>query len=202
MSTLLPALWDTPVSRKIASDIASVNGVFCGPAAVVWIAATWNAFHQRPYDYKSKLKDKVLFGDGPRPFRMNLPGFQGSLNSLLEKETEYELGLSPETYFTCGSIHRLVAEHQMPVIIRLPAPKLMDGLHYVTAYKSEKMWSATGKELVQLYWQDNGLFGSEKSDAGLSKSGWRHNYEMFLWGARRVIGNPDRQIAHGHTSAS
>jgi hypothetical protein len=184
----LPGAWDSPTSKKIAGDISSIAGLYCGPAAVGWIAAIWNNLQGRSYDYKGRLKDKALFPDGPRPFSIKLPGFQKSLNDLLMRETNNELKLSTETYYRHKSIDNILSKDDMPVIIRMLALKPAEGLHYVTAYKSETHVRNAANDQIQFYLQDNGVYGSNAANAGLSKlrlSDTRAN--IFLWGAKRVV---------------
>lgn len=180
--------WDTPVSKQIAADISSMAGLYCGPATVVWIAAVWNNLQGRSYDYKARLKDRKLFADGPRAFHLNLPAFQKNLNDLLLAETDHELKLSREIYFNYRSIYEIVATYNMPVIIRMPAPKFKDGLHYLTVYKAEMNENSKHRDQIQFYWQDNGVYGDNAASSGLSKSGWRSVRSNFLfWGASRVV---------------
>lgn len=189
MSLALADLWDTPISKRIAGDISSISGLYCGPAAVVWIAAVWNQQQGRTYDYKTRLKDKKLFSDGPRPFRVDLPGFQKNLSNLLLRETNYELKLSPEVYFKYGSIHFALRKSNMPVIVRILAPRLIHGLHYVTVYKSE---TRDHDNMIQFYWQDNGLYGNNPTNSGFSESGWRNvKTNFFFWGGSGVVGNEE-----------
>lgn len=185
MSLALADLWDTPISKKIAGEISMVSGLYCGPAAIVWIAAVWNFQHGRHYDYKARLKDKNLFPDGPRPFHLDLPGFQKNLSSLLLRETHHELKLSPEVYFKYSSIHNSLRKSNMPVIVRMLAPRLIHGLHYVTVYKSE---TRDTDNMIQFSWQDNGLYGNDPKDSGFSKSGWS-SVNFFFWGASGVVRN-------------
>ncbi|MBA4058745.1 MAG: hypothetical protein C0490_28770 [Marivirga sp.] len=185
MSLALAELWDTPLSKQIAGEISSISGLYCGPAAVVWIAAVWNNMQGRSYDYKLRVKDKKLFPDGPRPFHIDLPGFQRNLNDLLSQETNHELKLSAEICFKYRSIHNMLLNSTMPVIVRMLAPRLIDGLHYVTVFKSE---TSDRDGLIQFYWQDNGLYGSNAANSGLSKSNWKNaNSNFFLWGASGVV---------------
>lgn len=185
MSLALADLWDTPISKKIAGEISMVPGLYCGPAAVVWIAAVWNYQQGRPYDYKARLKEKKLFADGPRPFRVDLPGFQKNLSSLLLRETDRELRLSREVYFKYNRVHEALQKSKMPVIVRMLAPRLIHGLHYVTVYKSETRES---DHTIQFYWQDNGLYGNTPKNSGFSESGWRNvDTNFFFWGGMGVV---------------
>jgi len=188
MNLASAGLWDTPIAKQIARDISSISGLYCGPAAIVWIAAVWNHHHELRYDYKARLKDKKLFPDGPRPFHHNLPWFQQNLNDLLEQETASGLRLSRATRFKYQTIHNEIATYGMPVIVRMLAPKAIDGLHYVAAYKSEIKDNIGNGALIQFHWQDNGLYGSNSDNFGLSKSGWRNvESNFFWWGACRVV---------------
>ena len=64
--------WCTDSARAMASQISSINGLYCGPTVVGWIAAVWNIdVKHRPYDYMTRLPDKKLFPDGPRAFKSN-----------------------------------------------------------------------------------------------------------------------------------
>lgn len=182
-------VWDSPMAKEIAREISSLGGLYCGPASVGWIAAVWNQQKGRRYDYVKRLKDKQLFPDGPRPFRFYVPGFQTTLSELLRRETNNELQLSTETYYRYGTIHASLRQFQMPIILRLLAPKLMDGLHYVTLYKSEKQSTSPHKDRIQLYWQDNGMSTNyHERNPGLNKADWISiGSPVPLWGAKQVI---------------
>lgn len=181
--------WDSSVAKEIAQEISSLPGLYCGPAAVGWIAAVWNHYKGRPYDYRNRLKNKNLFSDGPRPFTFHLPGFQTSLNELLLRETKHELQLSNETYYRHSTMHGSLWQFEMPIILRLLAPKLKDGLHYVTVYKSEKQRTSSSQERIQLYWQDNGLFTNrDEGNSGLTRTEWSTiRLQKFVLGAKRVM---------------
>lgn len=184
----MAAIWDTSVSKQIAADISSMPDLYCGPATVVWIAAVWNNLQGRSYDYKARLKDRKLFADGPRAFHLKLPAFQKNLNDLLVAETNHELKLSPEIYFKYRSIYEVVETYNLPVIVRMPARKFKNGLHYLTIYKVEVNKNSERRDQIQFYWQDNGVYGDNPASSGLSKSGWgdvRSNF--FFWGACRVV---------------
>ena len=175
--------WDSPEANEMAREISSISGLYCGPAAVGWIAAVWNERKGRRYDYMSRLKDKSLFPDGPIPFRLRLPGINLSLSKLMQRETNHELQLSNETYYRYNTIHDSLRQFEMPVIIRTVAPKLRDGLHYVTLYKSERSLSNNGAKIIKLYQQDNGLtVNHNQTDA--YRTGWTSG---FVSGAKRVV---------------
>lgn len=181
--------WNTTQAFEIARKISSIPSLYCGPAAVGWIAAVWNISKGRPYDCVPRLMDKNLFPDGPRPFHQDLPGFQMNLSDLLKRETHNELKLSREIYHRSGSIYEAMEKHEMPIIIRMLSPRITDGLHYVTLYKSEKHHEQRKPDSVQFYWQDNGPHGNKKGlRAGLSRTDWKNaGLNMFFWGAKRVV---------------
>lgn len=104
MSWALANEWNSPIAKEIARDISTISGLYCGPAAVGWIAAVWNNSKGRTYEYKKRLKDKDLFPDGPRPFHTDLPGFQTNLSDTLRRETNNELRLAREIYFRYGTL--------------------------------------------------------------------------------------------------
>lgn len=188
MSWAISHEWDTRRAREIAGAISSIPSLYCGPAAVGWIAAVWNDLKGRPYDFSKRLRDKDLFQDGPRPFRGYIPGFQLSLSDTLKRETNGELALSAETFFSYRAVHETIETFNMPVMIRMPAPRLRDVLHYVTLYRSELRHDAGQIDCVQFYWQDNGLYGGPANKTGLNNTGWRSaGYNFFLWGAKRVV---------------
>ena len=167
-----------------ARQISSLSSVYCGPAAAGWIAAVWNQAKGRPYDL-GRLKDKKLFPDGPRMFHGRIPGFQLSLDDLLQRETQGELKLAHETYFRVDTIHHLLKDHELPVIIRLQGRNLKNGLHYMAVYRSDMNEEGEKRNNLQLYSQDNGLFGVGNS--GLSKVTFENRSHVFVWGAKRVI---------------
>jgi hypothetical protein len=189
MGWALAGRWNSPIAKEIAREISTISGLYCGPAAVGWIAAVWNNSQGQPYDYMTRLKDKGLFPNGPRPFHVDLPGFQTNLSDTLRRETNSELKLASEKLYRYGTIHHAMEQHEMPIIVRMPASKLIDGLHYVTLYSSERCQEQGGSDEIQFYWQDNGLYkGSEGVTTGLSKTAWRRvGMNMFFWGATRVV---------------
>jgi len=189
MSWALAIEWNSPVAKEIARDISTISGLYCGPAAVGWVAAVWNTSMGRPYEYKKRLKDKGLFPDGPRPFHPDLPGFQTNLSDMLRRETNNEIKLAGEIYYRYSAIHDAMKKYEMPIIIRMLAPELKDGLHYATLYKSEKHHELHKLDQIQFYWQDNGLYKSNDGvGAGLSKTNWRNTgFGFFFWGAKRVV---------------
>ena len=189
MGWALAGRWNSPIAKEIAREISTISGLYCGPAAVGWIAAVWNNSQGRPYEYMRRLKDKGLFPNGPRPFRLDLPGFQTNLSDTLRRETNNELKLAGELYFRYGAIHNALEKYEMPIIIRMLAPKLIDGLHYVTLYKSEKQPEQHMRDRIQFYWQDNGLYESNNGvDAGLTKTDWKkERLKLLFWGAKRVV---------------
>lgn len=150
-------VWNSSFAKDIAREISALSGVYCGPATVGWIAAVWNFEKGIPYDYRTRLKDKDLFPDGPRAFRTNVPGFRLNLSDLLRRETQNELQLSQESYYSYSAIHESLIRFEMPVVVRMSAPKFFDGLHYVTVYQSEQKLFGADDLRIQMYWQDNGL---------------------------------------------
>jgi len=189
MSWAAAAEWNTRESVEIAFNISSLSSVYCGPASIVWIAAVWNQQKGRPYRYLDRLKDKSLFPDGPRLFHGIVPGFERSLNYLLIRETQGELRIASDIYFTHTAIHDALIENKMPMIVRMKAPKFRDGLHYVTLYKSEKSDAADESGQLKFHWQDNGLYGGESSH-GISASSWKSaRGSFFFWGAKRIMVN-------------
>jgi len=184
VTSALAAKWNSAFAFDAARQISSVSSVYCGPAAVGWIAAVWNQAKGLQYDFKTRLKDKNLFPDGPRLFHGRIPGFQLSLNDLILRETAGELRLADEFYFSIDSIHRLLKGDDLPVIIRLKGSNLRNGLHYVVAYKSEI--SERGEQkTIRLFSQDNGLLGVGNS--GLHTATYHNTSHLFIWGAKRVV---------------
>jgi hypothetical protein len=149
----------------------------------------WNSRKGRPYDYVTRLMDKTLFPDGPSPFSLNLPGFEKSLSELLRRETNNELQLSNETYFRYSTLHDSLRQFEMPIIVRMLAPKLQDGLHYATLYKSERREWYDGSDKLRLYWQDNGLTtDAHQRNSGLSvKESATTGFQSIVLGARRIV---------------
>jgi hypothetical protein len=182
--TALPAKWNSAFAIDAARQISSMSSVYCGPATAGWIAAVWSQSKGRQYDL-GRLNDKKLFLDGPRMFHGRIPGFQLSLDDLLVRETHGELKLAHETYFRVDTIHRLLQDHELPVIIRLQGRNLKNGLHYMVAYRSDMHEVGEKKKNLQLYSQDNGLFGVGNS--GLSKVTFENMSHVFVWGAKRVV---------------
>lgn len=182
--------WDTDRAKSIAQEIADVGG-YCGPAVVAWIAAVWNLDKGRSYDYTTRLKDKSLFPNGPRNFFRggDIPKWQTSLNAILKRETHDDLQLSDDTYYRYGTIHDELEDHDMPIIIRMKGRAFVDQLHYVTLYKSEKNVRDWKTDLIQFYWQDNGVYGrDDKGNSGLYKDNWRNvGTGFFTFGAKRVV---------------
>jgi hypothetical protein len=182
--SVLAAKWNSAFAIDAARQISSMSSVYCGPATAAWIAAVWNQSKGRTYDL-GRLKDKKLFPDGPRMFHGRIPGFQLSLDDLLLRETQGELKLAHEIYFRVDTIHCLLEDHKLPVIIRLKGPNIKNGLHYVVAYRSDMHEESQKKKNLQLYSQDNGLFGVGNS--GLSKVTLQSASHLFMWGSKRVI---------------
>jgi len=178
--------WSTPFAADVAKQIASLYGIYCGPAAVVWIAAIWNEANQRPYEFLKRLKSKSLFSNGPRAFHNNIPGFETNLSDLLRRETNNELELESGLYFNTKSIYTQLEQKRMPFIIRIPTRSIKDGLHYVTLYQARL--DASAGERFQFYWQDNGVYkSSEKIGPGLSRSNKPRSHDSFFpWGACQV----------------
>lgn len=186
MSTVEAGKWNSPFAFEAARRISSIPSLYCGPASVAWIASVWNESKGRKYDFSKRLSDKALFPDGPRAFHGRLPGFQLSLNDLLLRETNGELKLSRETYFSSRSIHNVLSEYQLPVILRIRGRKLKDGLHYITLYKSE-VSTIKESESIEFRWQDNGLLGVHHGVATGNGSTIRKPSHKFIWGAKRVV---------------
>ena len=180
--------WDTPSSKKYARDIANIDGLYCGPAAVGWIAAVWNIdVKGRPYDYISRLNSKRLFPDGPRKLFGKPRGFQRSLNDILRRETKGELGLSKTIYHKYGAIHRQLDKWHRPLIICMYPDK--PTLHYVSLYKSNKKIRRWKFDKMKFFWQDNGLYGRKnKGNPGLYGTGYRNvGHSIFTFGAARIL---------------
>jgi hypothetical protein len=175
--------WNSDFAFDAARRISSITSLYCGPASAAWIAAIWNQSKGRQYDL-SRLKDKNLFPDGPRLFHGRIPGFQLGLNGLLQRETAGELRLADEFYFRIDSIHLLLKEYDLPVIIRAIGPNLRNGLHYVVAYRSE-ISDRGEQKTIQLFSQDNGLLGVGNS--GLHTATYHNTSHLFMWGAKRVV---------------
>jgi len=189
MSTSIANLWNTEYSKDAARKIASISGLYCGPAVVGWIAAVWNHHKGRPYDYMARLRDKHLFPDGPRDFtgKSDLPEFQNSLKSILLRETHNELTFDSDTYRRYGELHGKLEEYDMPIVIRMKAKHFTNGLHYVTLYKSEKKERDWKEDQIQFYWQDNGFYGNDGGNPGLHQTDWRNvGQHIFFWGAKQV----------------
>ena len=176
-------LWNAEGALALARRVERIQGLYCGPAAVAWIAAVWNAQKSRSYDVAKRLCDKTLFPDGPRSFNHTPPAFQLDLNRVLLRETQGELTLSAKRYHRYDIIHRMIKSTGMPFIVRIPTASLRDGLHYVTLFKMV----ASGTT-YRCYWQDNGVFRSDESmQAGISvsvRSSVRAPF--FFWGAKQV----------------
>ncbi|MBI2430338.1 MAG: hypothetical protein HYV29_16370 [Ignavibacteriales bacterium] len=195
MSWAIANMWEEERAKDIARDIANIPGIYCGPAAIVWIAAVWNLDKGKTYDYKNRIRDKNLFPDGPRAFKSNsdLPGisvYQSSLNEILKRETDDELHLSDDSYYRYGTIHDELEAHDMPIIIRMMSGGFLDGLHYVTLYKSEKDRRIVRPDRIQFYWQDNGVYGKRNGgNPGLYKDPWRNIglTGSFKFGSKRVV---------------
>ena len=184
MIPVLGAKWNSAFAIEAARQISSMSSVYCGPATAGWIAAVWNQSKGRPYDL-GRLKDKKLFPDGPRMFHGRIPGFELSLNDLLQRETNGELKLAHEFFFRVDAIHRLLEERGLPVIIRVKGPNVRNGLHYLVAYRSELHEEGRIQHVLRLYSQDNGLFGMGNS--GLSNVTYNNLSHLFVWGAKRVM---------------
>lgn len=177
-------LWNSEHAKSIARRIAQLGNVYCGPAAVAWIAAVWNAHAGVTYNFMERLRDKKLFPDGPRSLSHRVPGFQLNMDALLQRETQGYLRLSSERYFTYKDIHRLIGSAEMPFIVRVPTSSIRHGLHYVTLFKS-----IATDTTFRCYWQDNGVFRSdEEMEEGISVSVRSlRRTPFFFWGARQVV---------------
>ncbi len=182
-------VWNSSFAKDIAREISIVPGLYCGPATVGWIAAIWNFQNGRPYDYRTRLKHKELFPDGPRAFHTKVPGFKLNLSDLLRRETQNELQLSHESYYHYSTIHDLLLRNEMPVIVRMSAPTLAGGLHYVTVFQSE--WKLFGADdpRIQMYWQDNGLRTNHyENNPALTRTKWtKAGLRAFVLGAKQVV---------------
>lgn len=180
--------WCTSSAGRYASDIAQINKLYCGPTVVGWIAAVWNIdVKNRSYDYLKRLSDKKLFPNGPRKFFGKPPGFERSLNDILQRETNGELKFSTSMLHKYGSIHEELERRDMPIVICMYPDSI--SLHYVTLYKAQKKVKSLALDRVQFYWQDNGLYGSlNDGNPGLYKTAWRNiGASGFVWGASRVV---------------
>jgi hypothetical protein len=175
--------WNSEFAFTVARRIASLRGVYCGPAAVGWIAAVWNATSGVSYDYLTRLKNKQLFPDGPRSFTHDLPGFKDDLDRTLQRETQGALRLSAKRYYRYKDIHASIRAREMPFIVRIPTASIRDGLHYVTLFKT--IFTDTA---FRCHWQDNGVFRSdEPMQEGISLSIRNAgSIPFFPWGARQV----------------
>ena len=183
-------MWDTTRAKQIANEIANI-GVYCGPAAVVWIAAVWNLEQGRNYDYVNRLRDKSLFPDGPRMFFGRVGGFQHSLNDILKRETNNELRLHGSTYHRYSTIHDVLDNYDMPIIVRMLASSFTDGLHYTVLYKSFKQERQWQVDRIRFYWMDNGYYGRKNAgNPGLYTTSYRNvGYNAFTFGTKRVRRN-------------
>jgi hypothetical protein len=179
--------WCTASARQHAARIADINGLYCGPTVIGWVAAVWNIdIKGRSYDYMTRLKSKSLFPDGPRKFHGKPPGFQRSLNDILGRETQGELHLWENTLHAYGGIHDKLEQYDMPIVICMYPDEA--GLHFVTLYKSEKDVRDLAFDRIKFYFQDNGLYGNKNDgNPGLYCTGWRDvGASFFTWGAERV----------------
>jgi hypothetical protein len=178
------ALWNSEFAINVARRIASLRGVYCGPAVVAWISAVWNAKAEVPYDYIGRLQNKQLFPDGPRSFIHSLPGFKDNLDRTLQRETHGALRLSHKRIYRYQDIHEMIREDEMPFIVRIPTASIRDGLHYVSLFKTIFTDAA-----FRCYWQDNGVFRSdEELQGGISVSIRQvRGIPFFPWGARQVV---------------
>ena len=182
MESAFAALWNTDFAFAAARQIASISSIYCGPASSAWIAAVWNHSKGRQYDLTTRLNDKKIFSDGPRLFHGSVPGFKPSLDYLIRRESSSELMLSRELYFSTGSIHDLLQQTGLPVVIRIVGTSLKNGLHYATLYRSEL---TTDSNTFEFYFQDNGVFGSQ---TGFYRKTFS-SATRFFWGAKRVVKN-------------
>ena len=170
----------------MAYEIAALGGIYCGPAAVAWIAAVWNRTQGRRYDVKARLLDKALFPDGPRRFRGRFPLFQDGLHETLVRETEGELGLSRSTYFRIKSLHRALAEDTLPIVLRMRARTLRAGLHYTVLVESKA--AAEDADKLRLRWMDNGHYGLlDPGHPAYYTSSPRRPWGIFPWACKRVV---------------
>lgn len=184
--TAAASRWNTEYAFNVARRIASLNGVYCGPAAIAWIAAIWNAGAGKPYDYVERLNNKKLFANGPRSLASHVPGFPGNLDALLQRETHGALALSTERYFRYTTIHDRIRTGELPLVVRIPSASLRDGLHYVVLFKSIHT-----DHTFRFFWQDNGVFKSQEFiQPGISLSVHSaKQFPFFAWGARQVVVN-------------
>jgi hypothetical protein len=116
-------------------------------------------------------------------FHGRMPGFQQSLDHLIERETWGELKIAHESYFRIETIHNVLHQYAMPVIIRITGSTIRNGLHYVTLFNSHKVRQPDGSHLFELWWQDNGLFGTH---AGFCRNIFKGR-TVFPWGAKRIV---------------
>lgn len=176
--------WDTTRSKQIATDIANIRGLYCGPAVVVWIAAVWNEDKGKPYDY---VREANALADGPRFFHGNW-GSRKSLNVLLSRATDGQLKLKNKTYFSKSLIYKLLEDYDNPFILRLQAPRFIDGLHYTSIYKARKHEIRWQPDKVKFYWQDNGVYGRRnRGNPGLYGTRYSLIGGVYLFGAKRVV---------------
>jgi hypothetical protein len=194
-------MWCTSAAEDIAADIVnrvSTPRLYCGPAAVAWIAAVWNRKVKRPYDYLKRLANKSLFPDGPRDFTdeysLALLGLKKAvlkedLRSVLLRETEGELTLGKSTHYRYGTIHDKLEEMDYPIIIRMGSSEFWNGLHYVTLYQSDKENRRLKLDRIKFHWQDNGFYGrSNGGNGGLYVTAWRDvGQSAFAWGSKQVV---------------
>ena len=180
MESASAALWNSDFAITAARQIASLPSIYCGPAAIAWIASVWNQSKGRTYDLATRLMNKRLFSDGPRLYHGSGPGFKPSLDHLIRRESGNELKLSRELYFSAHSIHDVLKQSDLPVVIRVVGTSIKDGLHYVTVYRSEL---TSDSNIVEFYLQDNGLFGSH---SGIHRKIFSAS-TRFFWGAKRIV---------------
>ena len=56
------------------------------------------------------------------------------------------------------SIHRALEDNDMPIVLRIRCPRLRQGLHYTTLYRSTRVREAGSR--LHFHWMDNGLYGT------------------------------------------
>lgn len=183
------SLWSSPEAAAIAGEIAALGGVYCGPTAIAWIAAVWNRERGRDYDLRGRLLDKALFPDGPRLYKRRLPFFAPGLHETLVRETEGELGLARQTLWRTKTIPRALGARDMPVLLRVRCPRLVQGLHYTTLFRSWR--DAHGGRRIGYEWMDNGLYGllDPGHPAFFERPGQRA-WSLYWLGCRQVVELP------------
>ena len=187
MGLAIAGLWNSQASKNIARNLEKlhVNGETCGACAVIWIAAVWNQAHDRPYDYRTRLKS---VRPGWRRVQGSTPEHMTSLSALLEQETDGDLRFSTDSVHRYGVLHHELKKHGTPIIVGMRGtldPRRHR--HYVALYKSAKK-ERRGFDKIKFYWQDNGRYGSQdRRNPGLYETDWRRvGLSFFHTGAHQV----------------